>query len=50
VHRAEILATEAVLSALDPRFQTRPLAPTALQGVAEPVATWAIIGFDGERR
>lgn len=49
VHRAEILATEAVLSALDPRFQTRPLAPTALQGVAEPVATWAIIGFDGER-
>jgi adenylate cyclase len=47
LHRAEILATEAVARALDPRFETRPLPPVPVQGLAEPLATWSIAGFGG---
>lgn len=42
---ADILVTDAVREALDPRFALRPLAPVPVRGIAEPVATWAVQGF-----
>jgi adenylate cyclase len=46
----DILVTEAVRAALDPRFRLRPLAPVALRGIAEPVPVWAVEGFDASRK
>ena len=44
-HDADILLTEDVKSALDPRFRLRELAPATLKGIAEPVRIWAAEGF-----
>lgn len=44
-HRVGILATDAVRSALDPRFELRAIAPAPVQGIAEPLTTWAILDF-----
>ncbi|MBX3023712.1 adenylate/guanylate cyclase domain-containing protein [bacterium] len=46
VHDAGILVTDAVRARLDPRFRLQAMAPTAVRGVAEPVATWAVLGWE----
>jgi adenylate cyclase len=45
VHGVDILATQPVRSALDPRFTLRALPPTALRGIAEPMEIWAVEDF-----
>jgi class 3 adenylate cyclase len=42
-HGVDILLTSAVQAALDPRFALRALAPAALKGISEPVATFALL-------
>jgi class 3 adenylate cyclase len=46
---ADILVTEPVRDALDPRFRLRALAPAALRGIAEPVRVWAVEDFAATR-
>lgn len=43
---AAILVTGAVRARLDPRFRLQAMPPTAVRGVAEPVATWAVVGWE----
>jgi len=45
-HDAAVLVTDAVRAQLDPRFRLELMPATAVRGVAEPVATWAVMGFD----
>jgi len=45
----DILVTEPVRDALDPRFTLRALAPTAVRGIAEPVRIWAVQDFVAAR-
>jgi adenylate cyclase len=45
-HQVDILITDAVRTALDPRFQVEARPPANVRGVAEPVRTWAVLGFD----
>lgn len=45
-HDAAVLVTGAVRARLDPRFRLQAMPPTAVRGVAEPVATWAVLGWD----
>jgi adenylate cyclase len=42
-HGVDILITPAVQRALDPRFALRELPPRALKGIAEPLATYALL-------
>jgi adenylate cyclase len=49
VHRVDILATDSVRAAVDPRFALRALAPAALRGIAEPVQIWAVEDFAAAR-
>ncbi|HTO71472.1 MAG TPA: adenylate/guanylate cyclase domain-containing protein [Myxococcota bacterium] len=42
-HGVDVLVTAAAKQALDPRFQLRALPPAALKGIAEPVATFALL-------
>ncbi len=42
-HDVDILVTTPVRDALDPRFALRPLPPSRLKGIAEPVATFAVL-------
>lgn len=44
-HDAGILVTDAVRARLDPRFRLQAMPPTPVRGVAEPVATWAVLGW-----
>jgi adenylate cyclase len=44
-HGVDILATQPVRAALDPRFTLRALPPTPLRGIAEPIAIWAVEDF-----
>jgi class 3 adenylate cyclase len=44
-HGVDILVTEPVRTALDPRFALRMLAPTSLRGIAEPVQISAVEDF-----
>jgi class 3 adenylate cyclase len=44
-HGVDILATQPVRAALDPRFTLRALPPTSLRGIAEPVQIWAVQDF-----
>lgn len=46
-HGADVLVTAAVRAHLDPRYRLQALPPVAVKGIAEPVATWAVEGFDG---
>jgi adenylate cyclase len=46
VYGVDVLVTEAVRSAIDPRFALRELPPREVRGIAEPVATFALEGFD----
>jgi class 3 adenylate cyclase len=48
-HGCDLLASEAVRAALDPRFALRALPPARARGLAEPVAIFAIEGFDLDR-
>ncbi|MDX2170468.1 MAG: adenylate/guanylate cyclase domain-containing protein [Deltaproteobacteria bacterium] len=48
-HDVAILVTDAVRSQLDPRFQLDPMPATPVHGVGEPVATWALRGFEEQR-
>ncbi len=41
----DILATESVRAALDPRFTLQALSPASLRGIAEPVEIWAVQDF-----
>jgi len=49
-HDAAILVTDAVRTRLDPRFRLRPMPPTPVRGVAEPVATWEVVGWEEDVR
>jgi len=42
----DILITEQLARGLDPRFRLRPLPPTRVKGIAEPVPVYAVDGFD----
>jgi len=44
-HGVDILATEPVRAALDPRFSLQALPPASLRGIAEPVQIWAVQDF-----
>jgi adenylate cyclase len=44
-HRVDILITEAVKSALDPRFQLHVMPATEVKGLSAPVVTYAVEGF-----
>ncbi len=44
-HGVDILATQAVRAALDPRFTLRPVPPGVLRGIADPVPLWAVEDF-----
>jgi len=44
----DLLVTEAVRSALDPRFALRPLPPSELRGFREPVALYAVERFTAD--
>jgi adenylate cyclase len=44
----DVLVTEAVRAVLDRRFRVRAMPPSAVRGIAEPVPTWAVDGFEGE--
>lgn len=39
----DIIVTADVAAGLDPRIELRPLPPTAVKGVAEPVAVYAVV-------
>jgi adenylate cyclase len=43
---AEVIVTREVRERLDPRFRLRPLPPTEVKGIAEPLAIFAVEGFD----
>jgi adenylate cyclase len=49
-HGVDILATQPVRAALDPRFALRPLPPGVLRGIAEPMPIWAVEDFVDARR
>ncbi len=49
VHAVEILITDAVRNALDPRFRLRAMPPVNVKGVSAPVPTFAVEGFATER-
>jgi len=42
-HDVDMLITPSVQRALDPRFALHPLPPRELKGIAEPVATFAVL-------
>jgi len=46
VHGTDILVTEAVRIRCDPRFQLREMPPAEAKGIAEPVVTYCLTGFD----
>lgn len=46
LHDADVLVTEAIRAALDPRFRVRELPATAVAGVSEPLVVYAVDGFD----
>lgn len=46
VHGVESLVTEAVRDALDRRFRLREMPATEVRGLAGPLRTWTIDGFD----
>lgn len=43
---ADVILTEAVAAELDPRFRLRPLPPTAVKGIREPLVVFAADGFE----
>lgn len=43
-YEVDIIVTAGVAAELDPRIALRPLPPTAVKGVAEPVAIYAVVG------
>lgn len=47
-HDTGILITDAVRARLDPRFRLRAMPPTAVRGVAHPVPTWEVVGWEAE--
>lgn len=47
-HDAAILVTDAVRARLDPRFRLQPMPATTVRGVGDPVATWAVVGWEEE--
>jgi adenylate cyclase len=45
----DVILTDAVAAGLEPRFTLRPLPPTAVKGIREPLVVFAAEGFDGGR-
>ncbi len=45
-HDVDVLVTDAVRGALDPRFALRAMPPAQVKGVAAAVATFAVVGFE----
>ena len=43
-HGVDILVTDAVRNELDDSFELQRCRPRAVKGIAEPVATWAVLG------
>jgi adenylate cyclase len=46
----DLLITEAVKAALDPRFRLVSMPPARLKGIDQPVNTFSVDGLDDERR
>jgi adenylate cyclase len=46
IHEADVLVTDAVRAVLDPGFRLRPLPPTSVAGLSEPLLVYAVDGFD----
>jgi class 3 adenylate cyclase len=46
LHGADILVTDAVRSALDPRVRLREQPPVAVKGIPEPLVTFAVEAWD----
>lgn len=46
VHDTDVLVTEAVRIHLDARFRLRPQPPVEVKGIPEPIASFAVDGFD----
>jgi class 3 adenylate cyclase len=49
VHGVDVLVTEEVKAALDPRFRLRAMPPQPVKGKAEPIATYHVEGLAAER-
>ncbi len=47
-HAVDVLVTDAVRAGLDGRFRVREMPPARVKGVAAPVATFAVDGFDDD--
>ena len=45
-HGVDLLVSEAVRDALDPRFRLRAMPPAAAKGVTEPILTFAVESFE----
>jgi class 3 adenylate cyclase len=45
-HPADIILTENVKAQLDPRFSLRALPSTQLKGTLDPIAIYAVLGFE----
>lgn len=48
VHDVDILVTREVQKDLDPHFALRAMPPVEVRGISEPVATFAVEGFEKE--
>ena len=46
--RVDVLVTEEIRAVLDSRFRLRALPPVPVKGIAEPVATFAVEGFEAD--
>jgi len=45
-HDTDVILTDAVAAELDPRFRLRPLPPSAVKGIREPLVIFAADGFE----
>ncbi len=43
-HGVDLIVSESVREALDPRFRLVPLPPTQVKGKVEPIAAYAVLG------
>jgi adenylate cyclase len=46
-HEVDILLSEDVRRDLDDRFMLQPLTPMAIKGKTDPIATYALLGYEG---
>jgi adenylate cyclase len=49
MHPADIIVTQRLADALDPRFTLRPLPDSSVKGIEKPIAIYAVDGFEENR-